>query len=72
MVEEELFGRFYLVLWRVRVGKARGGGSWNFTIKDTHTEKGFTGSEPGLSKASFNRARAAARRWAMRIQNTRR
>ena len=68
MIEEELFGRFYLVLWRIGVGK-KGGGSWNFTIKDTYTEKGFVGSEPGLSQASFERARAAARRWAIRIQN---
>ena len=69
MIDETLFDRFYLVLWRVRVGK-KGGGSWNFTVKDTYTERGFTGSEPGLSKASFERARAAARRWAIRIQNT--
>lgn len=72
MTEETLFERFYLVLWRLR-GKGYSGrnkGSWNFIIKDTYTERGFTGSEPGLSKTAFERARAAARRWAIRIQNS--
>jgi hypothetical protein len=71
MIERTLYGdRFYLVLWKTKRGPGRTG-HWNFIIKDTETDTGFTGSEPGTSKSSFDRARAAAVRWAMYRYNLR-
>jgi hypothetical protein len=65
MIERTLYGdRFYLVLWKTNIGPARVG-AWNFIMKDTETNQAITGGEPGTSKPSYERAYAAAVRWAM-------
>lgn len=69
MIEETLFERFYIVLWKTKQGGTPG--SWHFIVKDMLKDKGFVGHEEGTTKAAFNRARAAARRWAMSRYNRR-
>lgn len=70
MIERLFFNRFYAVFWRSGVGK-KGGGWWNFSVFDNRDGVGFAGSEPGLSKTSFEKANAAVVRWAMHRYNTR-
>lgn len=69
MIERRYFNRFYAVFWRTGVAK-RGGGQWNFVVKDTKTEEAFGGSQPGLSKASFEKAQGAVIHWVMYRHNT--
>lgn len=68
MIERRYFNRFYAVFWRYGVGK-KGKGSWNFTVKDLRNGDAYGGSEPGLGKASFEKAQAAAIHWVMYRHN---
>lgn len=70
MIEHRFHNRFYAVFWRTGVAR-RGGGFWNFTVKDTKTEIAYGGSEPGLTRASYERAYAKVAQWVMYQYNTR-